>query len=38
MIIAGTHGRADLPPRFIRFFNTIYIPDLEDDSLVLIFS
>lgn len=28
MIIAGTHGRADLPPRFIRFFNTIFIPDL----------
>jgi hypothetical protein len=38
MIIAGTYGRTDLPPRFIRFFNTIYIPDLEDDSLSLIFS
>jgi dynein heavy chain len=38
MIIAGTYGRTELPPRFIRFFNTIYIPDLEDDSLSLIFS
>ena len=38
MIIAGTHGRSELPPRFVRFFNTIYIPDLEEESLVLIFS
>lgn len=28
MVIAGTHGRVDLPPRFLRFFNIIYIPDL----------
>jgi hypothetical protein len=38
MIIAGTHGRAELPPRFVRFFNIIYIPDLDGESLVLIFS
>ena len=29
MTIAGTYGRTELPPRFLRFFNTIYIPDLE---------
>ena len=26
MIISGTHGRTELPSRFVRFFNTIYIP------------
>lgn len=29
MIISGTYGRTELPPRFIRFFNTIYLPELE---------
>jgi dynein heavy chain, axonemal len=38
MIISGTFGRTELPPRFIRFFNTIYLPELEEESLVLIFS
>lgn len=38
MIISGTHGRTELPPRFVRFFNTIYIPQPEEQSLVLIFS
>ena len=37
MLVAGTHGRAELPPRFLRFFNSIYIPDLEEDSLIQIF-
>ena len=26
MIISGTYGRTELPPRFVRFFNTIYLP------------
>ena len=26
MIISGTYGRTDLPPRFLRFFNTLYLP------------
>jgi len=38
MIISGTYGRTELPPRFIRFFNTLYLPELDDESLVLIFS
>lgn len=38
MVISGTHGRAELPPRFLRFFNIIYIPDLQEESLLLIFS
>lgn len=38
MIIAGTYGRSELPPRFVRYFNTIYIPDLEEESLLYIFS
>ena len=37
MIISGTYGRPQLPPRFVRFFNTIYIPEPEEESLVLIF-
>jgi dynein heavy chain len=27
-----------LPPRFLRFFNTLYIPELEQESINLIFS
>lgn len=38
MIISGTYGRTALPPRFLRFFNTIYIPEPEEESLVIIFS
>lgn len=38
MIISGTYGRAELPPRFVRFFNTIYIPEPEEESLILIFT
>jgi hypothetical protein len=37
MIVSGTYGRTELPPRFVRFFNTLYLPELEDESLVHIF-
>ena len=30
MLISGTYGRTELPPRFLRFFNTIYLPELEE--------
>lgn len=38
MVIAGTYGRSELPPRFVRFFNSIYVPDIEEESIVLIFT
>ena len=37
MIVSGTYGRTELPPRFIRFFNTFYLPEYEEESLVHIF-
>jgi dynein heavy chain len=37
LLACGTTGRADLPPRLLRFFNSLYLPEPEEDSLVLIF-